>query len=180
MRFLNIEARFTKMPLPSYLVIWFSRESVINSFNSTVKNVSCWQVTVVHISNEHKNAADEKLRQCMRKFCDSHKAPVTLVLISGDWYWCIGVINVNVSQFTWKVIVSQRDNVRHFILILLQKKFMSTEMEEWPIKLIKDCFCMILWIFFYIFQKNVCTFDATIRSIIHYAVEMTVYSAEAD
>lgn len=38
---------------------------------------------MVHISNEHKNAADEKLRQCMRKFCDSHKAPVTLVLLSG-------------------------------------------------------------------------------------------------
>ncbi|XP_067941432.1 meiosis regulator and mRNA stability factor 1-like isoform X2 [Watersipora subatra] len=49
-----------------------------------VSSLNDAQVTVVHVSNEHKNAADDKLKLLMRKFCDSHKPPVTLVLISGD------------------------------------------------------------------------------------------------
>ncbi|GFT55983.1 meiosis regulator and mRNA stability factor 1 [Nephila pilipes] len=42
------------------------------------------QVTVVHISAISKNAADDKLKQCMRRFVDIHGAPATLLLISDD------------------------------------------------------------------------------------------------
>ncbi|KAF6017581.1 KIAA0430 [Bugula neritina] len=51
---------------------------------SDVKEAEFLCVMVVHVSSQHKNAADDKLKLCMRKFCDTHKGTVTLVLISGD------------------------------------------------------------------------------------------------
>ncbi|CAH1794385.1 unnamed protein product, partial [Owenia fusiformis] len=42
------------------------------------------QVTVVHINATSKNAADDKLRQSLRRFSSSFPPPATVVLISGD------------------------------------------------------------------------------------------------
>ena len=42
-----------------------------------------WQVTVVHINATSKNAADDKLRQCLRRFANAYSPPATLILISG-------------------------------------------------------------------------------------------------
>ncbi len=59
------------------------QEEVVNDLNSA-------QVTVQHVAaGKKKNAADEKLRQAMRKFVDAHDrddddVDVALVLISGD------------------------------------------------------------------------------------------------
>ncbi|XP_074027472.1 meiosis regulator and mRNA stability factor 1-like protein isoform X2 [Leptinotarsa decemlineata] len=42
------------------------------------------QVMVIHVSATSKNAADEKLRQALRRFGELHPAPSGVVLISGD------------------------------------------------------------------------------------------------
>ncbi|CAH2260947.1 jg17721 [Pararge aegeria aegeria] len=42
------------------------------------------QVNLIHVCGTQKNAADEKLRQCMRRFGELHTAPASLLLISGD------------------------------------------------------------------------------------------------
>lgn len=42
------------------------------------------QVSLIHVCGTQKNAADEKLRQCMRRFGELHTAPASLLLISGD------------------------------------------------------------------------------------------------
>ncbi|CAG9863540.1 unnamed protein product [Phyllotreta striolata] len=42
------------------------------------------QVMLVHVSSTSKNAADEKLRQSLRRFGELHPAPSAVVLISGD------------------------------------------------------------------------------------------------
>ncbi|CAK1547136.1 unnamed protein product [Leptosia nina] len=42
------------------------------------------QVSLIHVCGTQKNAADEKLRQCMRRFGELHPAPASLLLISGD------------------------------------------------------------------------------------------------
>lgn len=39
---------------------------------------------LVHVSSTSKNAADEKLRQSLRRFGELHSAPSAVVLISGD------------------------------------------------------------------------------------------------
>lgn len=40
------------------------------------------QVTVAHINATAKNAADDKLRQSLRRFANTHTAPATVVLVS--------------------------------------------------------------------------------------------------
>lgn len=49
----------------------------------------CFQVTVAHINATAKNAADDKLRQSLRRFAETHAAPATVVLVSckseTDW-----------------------------------------------------------------------------------------------
>ncbi|KAL0841176.1 hypothetical protein ABMA28_014919 [Loxostege sticticalis] len=42
------------------------------------------QVNLFHVCGSQKNAADEKLRQCMRKFIELYGSPAVIVLISGD------------------------------------------------------------------------------------------------
>lgn len=46
---------------------------------------SLWQVTVAHINATAKNAADDKLRQSLRRFADTHTAPATVVLVSCEF-----------------------------------------------------------------------------------------------
>ncbi|XP_077526862.1 meiosis regulator and mRNA stability factor 1-like isoform X2 [Haemaphysalis longicornis] len=49
-----------------------------------VQELNLAQVTVVHINATSKNAADDKLKQCMRRYVDIHGSPASLLLISGD------------------------------------------------------------------------------------------------
>ena len=41
-------------------------------------------MTVVHVACTSKNAADEKLRQCMRRYTDNVGLPCAVMLISSD------------------------------------------------------------------------------------------------
>lgn len=43
------------------------------------------QVTVAHINATAKNAADDKLRQSLRRFANTHTAPATVVLVSSKY-----------------------------------------------------------------------------------------------
>lgn len=40
------------------------------------------QVTVAHINATAKNAADDKLRQSLRRFAETHAAPATVIVVS--------------------------------------------------------------------------------------------------
>uniref|UniRef100_A0ABM5EZV2 Meiosis regulator and mRNA stability factor 1 n=1 Tax=Pogona vitticeps TaxID=103695 RepID=A0ABM5EZV2_9SAUR len=49
-----------------------------------IEELNNCQVTVAHINATAKNAADDKLRQSLRRFADTHSAPATVVLVSTD------------------------------------------------------------------------------------------------
>ncbi|XP_078008930.1 meiosis regulator and mRNA stability factor 1 isoform X7 [Phascolarctos cinereus] len=49
-----------------------------------IQELNNCQVTVAHINATAKNAADDKLRQSLRRFADTHTAPATVVLVSTD------------------------------------------------------------------------------------------------
>lgn len=60
---------------------------------NVVQELNDAQVSVVHVAGNSKNAADDKLRQAMRRFADiscsnpmnsSGPYPATIILISGD------------------------------------------------------------------------------------------------
>jgi hypothetical protein len=41
-------------------------------------------VNLIHVASTCKNAADEKLRQSIRRFADIHGSPAAIIVISGD------------------------------------------------------------------------------------------------
>ncbi|XP_007954668.1 meiosis regulator and mRNA stability factor 1 [Orycteropus afer afer] len=49
-----------------------------------IEELNNCQVTVAHINATAKNAADDKLRQSLRRFANTHTAPATVVLVSTD------------------------------------------------------------------------------------------------
>nr|XP_022317028.1 meiosis regulator and mRNA stability factor 1-like [Crassostrea virginica] len=49
-----------------------------------IQELNAAQVNVVHINATSKNAADDKIRQSLRRFSDTHSPPATVVLISTD------------------------------------------------------------------------------------------------
>ncbi|XP_047221337.1 meiosis regulator and mRNA stability factor 1 isoform X3 [Girardinichthys multiradiatus] len=51
---------------------------------AVIQELNNCQVTVAHINATAKNAADDKLRQSLRRFADTHTAPATVVLVSSD------------------------------------------------------------------------------------------------
>ncbi|CAC5393561.1 LKAP [Mytilus coruscus] len=53
------------------------RKDVIQELNAA-------QVTVIHVNATSKNAADDKLRQSLRRFADVYSSPATVLLLSSD------------------------------------------------------------------------------------------------
>ncbi|XP_061578844.1 meiosis regulator and mRNA stability factor 1 isoform X2 [Cololabis saira] len=51
---------------------------------AVIEELNNSQVTVAHINATAKNAADDKLRQSLRRFAETHTAPATVVLVSSD------------------------------------------------------------------------------------------------
>lgn len=58
--------------------------STEESLNFSIKNCKLhyFKVNVVHITATSKNAADDKIRQSLRRFSDTHSPPATVVLVS--------------------------------------------------------------------------------------------------
>jgi len=53
-------------------------------FLQVVQELNAAQIDLVHVASICKNAADEKLRQSLRRFADRHGHPAAVVLLSGD------------------------------------------------------------------------------------------------
>ncbi|XP_016890739.1 meiosis regulator and mRNA stability factor 1 isoform X2 [Cynoglossus semilaevis] len=51
---------------------------------AVIQELNNCQVTVAHINATAKNAADDKLRQSLRRFAETHTAPATVILVSSD------------------------------------------------------------------------------------------------
>nr|CAD7602444.1 unnamed protein product [Timema genevievae] len=49
-----------------------------------VQELNDAQINLIHVAATCKNAADEKLRQSIRRFADIHGSPAAIILISGD------------------------------------------------------------------------------------------------
>ncbi|XP_076815392.1 meiosis regulator and mRNA stability factor 1-like isoform X2 [Clavelina lepadiformis] len=49
-----------------------------------IQDLNNAQVNVIHVNATAKNAADDKLRQSIRRYAQNHHAPATVILITGD------------------------------------------------------------------------------------------------
>ena len=57
---------------------------VLKETTKSLQEINDAQVTLIHCCSISKNAADEKLKQLIRKFADIHKSDCCIVLISDD------------------------------------------------------------------------------------------------
>jgi len=53
-------------------------------FRMIVTKEFLFQVNLIHVASTCKNAADEKLRQSIRRFAEIYGSPAAIILISGD------------------------------------------------------------------------------------------------
>lgn len=51
---------------------------------AVIQELNNCQVTVAHINATAKNAADDKLRQSLRRFAETHMPPATVIVVSSD------------------------------------------------------------------------------------------------
>lgn len=82
-----------------------------------------WQVTLVHVNAVAKNAADDKLRQSLRRFAHTYPAPSTVVLVSSD---------VNFS--------SELNDLRHvhnMTIVLVHSQFTSDALKVFAHQLVE-------------------------------------------
>ncbi|KAL4712272.1 hypothetical protein ACJJTC_004034 [Scirpophaga incertulas] len=114
---------------------------------SRLQELNDAQVSLIHVCGTQKNAADEKLRQCMRRFGELHSTPAALLLISGDINFA-----ADLSDFRYRknmeVILVHKQNTSsaliacassHYLFNELiahlprNPKFSQTEEDEQPI-----------------------------------------------
>lgn len=54
------------------------------AFLQIIQELNAAQIDLVHVASICKNAADEKLRQALRRFAERHIPPAAVILLSGD------------------------------------------------------------------------------------------------
>lgn len=88
--------------------------STEESLNFSIKKckIHYFKVNVVHITATSKNAADDKIRQSLRRFSDTHSPPATVVLVSckyrGDikcWYF-LSAAEMNENPDVLNILIS--------------------------------------------------------------------------
>ena len=79
-------------------------------------------MTLVHVNAVAKNAADDKLRQSLRRFANTYPAPSTVVLISGD---------VNFSPE-----LNDLRHVHNITIVLVHNQFASDALKVFAHRLI--------------------------------------------
>ncbi|XP_070579457.1 meiosis regulator and mRNA stability factor 1-like [Ptychodera flava] len=107
----------------------------INKENSQViQELNDAQVTVAHINATAKNAADDKLRQSLRRFSDTHSVPSTVVLISGDVNFANDLSDLR-HRHNFKVILIHRPEVAEALLACAHEHVCYTDiLNEVPFR----------------------------------------------
>ncbi|ODM96586.1 Meiosis arrest female protein 1 [Orchesella cincta] len=84
---------------------------------TVIQELNDAQVSVVHVSGNSKNAADDKLRQAMRRFADiscsnplnsSWRHPATIVLISGDINFATDLSDLRYRKRLYVILLHNR------------------------------------------------------------------------
>jgi len=75
-----------------------------------------FQVNLIHVASTCKNAADEKLRQTIRRFADIHGSPAAIILISGDINFAA---DLNDLRHRYSVYVCNREIDSQYITCVL-------------------------------------------------------------
>ncbi|EEB14807.1 conserved hypothetical protein [Pediculus humanus corporis] len=87
------------------------------------------QVNLIHVAATCKNAADEKLRQSIRRFADTHSAPAAIILISGDVNFA-GDLNDLRHRKKIHVILVHHSNVSKALVLCASEHYSFADLVE--------------------------------------------------
>lgn len=87
------------------------------------------QVNLIHVSSTSKNAADEKLRQSLRRFAELHKAPAAIALISSDVNFAADLSDLRYRKKI-HVILVHNSNVADALILCASETYNFTSITE--------------------------------------------------
>lgn len=87
------------------------------------------QVNLIHVAATCKNAADEKLRQSIRRFADIHGSPAAIILISGDINFAADLSDLR-HRKKIHVILLHKENTSEALILCANEHYDFTELME--------------------------------------------------
>ncbi|KAK6624222.1 hypothetical protein RUM44_011081 [Polyplax serrata] len=97
--------------------------------NRIIQELNDAQVNLIHVAATCKNAADEKLRQSIRRFADIHSAPAAIILISGDVNFA-GDLNDLRHRKKIHVILVHHANVSKALVLCASEHYSFSDLVE--------------------------------------------------
>ncbi|XP_043282127.1 meiosis regulator and mRNA stability factor 1 isoform X2 [Venturia canescens] len=92
------------------------------------------QVNLIHVAATYKNAADEKLKQSIRRFADIHGSPACIILISSDINFAADLSDIR-HRKKIHVILLHNENSSEALILCANEHFIFTElMESLPVR----------------------------------------------
>ncbi|XP_021087035.2 meiosis regulator and mRNA stability factor 1 isoform X1 [Mesocricetus auratus] len=104
-----------------------------------IQELNNCQVTVAHINATAKNAADDKLRQSLRRFANTHTAPATVVLVSTDVNFALELSDLR-HRHGFHIILVHKNQasealLRHANELITFEEFISDLPPRLPLKI---------------------------------------------
>ncbi|XP_063916773.1 meiosis regulator and mRNA stability factor 1 isoform X1 [Zophobas morio] len=87
------------------------------------------QVNLIHVASTSKNAADEKLRQSLRRFAEIYPAPSSVVLISGDINFAADLSDLRYRKKI-RVILVHNANVADALVLCANEHYCYSTITE--------------------------------------------------
>ncbi|XP_012273569.1 meiosis regulator and mRNA stability factor 1 isoform X2 [Orussus abietinus] len=94
-----------------------------------VQDLNDAQVNLIHVASTCKNAADEKLKQSIRRFADIHGNSAAIILISGDVNFAADLSDLR-HRKKIHVILLHKENTSTALILCANEHYNFTELVE--------------------------------------------------
>ncbi|KAL0122954.1 hypothetical protein PUN28_007547 [Cardiocondyla obscurior] len=94
-----------------------------------VQELNDAQVNLIHVAATCKNAADEKLKQTIRRFADIHGSPAAIILISGDINFAADLSDLRHRKKIY-VILLHKKNTSEALILCANEHYDFMELTE--------------------------------------------------
>lgn len=105
---------------------------VLRENSRVMKELNNAQVNLIHVARECKNAADEKLKQSIRRFADIHGSPAAVILISGDINFAPDLSDLRYRKKIHVILLHMKNTSEALILCANEHYDFSELMESLP------------------------------------------------
>ncbi|OAD54921.1 Meiosis arrest female protein 1 like protein [Eufriesea mexicana] len=105
---------------------------VVRENSRVMKELNNAQVNLIHVARECKNAADEKLKQSIRRFADIHGSPAAVILISGDINFAPDLSDLRYRKKIHVILLHMKNTSEALILCANEHYDFSELMDSLP------------------------------------------------